>query len=232
MPQPNFRSEEELYAFTPEVLAHLFLTARRKGDFETAASSAKAMAWQMRGQLIRHAKNHTGADADPELIADQTISRALRGAMKMAQTFNGDAPGQVFEYMMTIQRRVIADHMRRVKGRESIVRIESLQSGPDDQHGPDGREIAVTDDDLIAVHIDDLTDQVMSGFRASHRQIIHMRHIVGYSSKETSDATGATVSNVDKVMERFRKALGAAYLEADTIPVDDSDSGHNGNHSK
>ncbi|MCX6394603.1 MAG: sigma-70 family RNA polymerase sigma factor [Solirubrobacterales bacterium] len=232
MPQPNFRSEEELYAFTPEVLAQLFLTARRKGDVETAAASAKAMAWQMRGQLIRHAKNHTGADADPELIADQTISRALRGAMKMAQTFNGDAPGQVFEYMMTIQRRVIADHMRRVKGRESIVRIESLQSGPDDQHGPDGREIAVTDDDLIAVHIDDLTDQVMSGFRASHRQIIHMRHIIGYSSKETSDATGATVSNVDKVMERFRKALGTAYLEADTIPVDDSASGHNGSHSK
>ncbi|MEI7560779.1 MAG: sigma-70 family RNA polymerase sigma factor [Actinomycetes bacterium] len=232
MPQPNFRSEEDLYAFTPEVLAHLFLTARRKGDVEAAAASAKAMAWKMRGQLIRHAKNHTGADADPELIADQTISRALQGAMKMAQTFNGDAPGQVFEYMMTIQRRVIADHMRRVKGRESIVRIESLQSGPDDQHGPDGREIAVTDDDLIAVHIDDLTDQVMSGFRASHRQIIHMRHIVGYSSKETSDATGATVSNVDKVMERFRKALGTAYLEADSIPVDDSESGHNGNHSK
>ena len=228
MPKRFRWSESELPYFDSDRLASLFLEARAAGDVEAAAKVFQLFAWKMRPKLIGFSKRHLRMHGDHEEIADETVMRALKGALTSAETFRGTTFEELHGYLFRIERNVINDYRDKEMRRERIAPGVSLQDGREDL-GPDGAEIEFVDDGFDEVVNGDLADQVMSGFNPKHRQIIQLRYDFGVKSKETAKITGMSVNNVDQVMRRFRRALREAYEAAQGQRAPDGDDGgHNG----
>ncbi|MCX6387977.1 MAG: RNA polymerase sigma factor [Solirubrobacterales bacterium] len=229
MPRRIPWSESDLPYFDVDTLADLFVQARRKGDVQGAAAIMRTLAGKMFSALMSNARNKMQqGESDPESIASETILRAVQGALTSAKTFRGTTRNEVFAYVYQIQRNVINDYRDKESRRRGIAFTVSLDNKVDDDGAASSWDHPDDEDGYIETVAEDFIDHVMATFNPTHRQIIHLRYIAGYPSKDTARLTNTTANNVDQVMRRFKKALAAAWADSEDPGGTDGDTGHNG----
>lgn len=144
----------------------------------------------------------------PEHLVDDVTHDILVEAI--ASAFDGRTIKQFFAWLNTIVANQIADYWRGKKGKQLNFEKQAVALDADQDDAPHDEPAAKDDDGIVELR--DIVEALLEELSDSHRQVVDLR-VQGFSSKEVAERTGESVSNVDKIAQRFRDKL-RARLEA------------------
>jgi RNA polymerase sigma-70 factor (ECF subfamily) len=165
------------------------LSAAREGDgvaMRELVRRTQPAVWRLCAAL--------GSAGEEDDLVQETYLRALRGLAG----FRGDAPVQ--PWLLSIARRVCADHVRRrVRQRRLLDRVGRATPPATDAPLPDGSE------QLLAV----LSDE--------RREAFVLTQVVGLSYDDAAIVVGCPVGTIRSRVARARGDLLAALRESDAV---------------
>jgi RNA polymerase sigma-70 factor (ECF subfamily) len=161
--------------------------ATREGDDRALAElvrQTQPVVWQVCTAL--------GSAGEVEDLVQETYLRAVRSL----DSYRGDAP--VRAWLLSIARRVCADHVRRrQRGRRLAERLALDVPDPSVQ---------------ASEHLDDL----LAGIDADRREAFVLTQLVGLSYEEAAVALGCPIGTVRSRVARARADLVAAVRRAES----------------
>ncbi len=212
MPSSSSGSDWDLDHLSLEQLMDAFLKARRRGDVQRAADAFELIAWQAYNEVLKYQRRKMESVPfhDAEDLASITVERLVANSTKSARNFKGTTPSELWKYIYTTADNIRNDYWKKSKRREGIAHVVSIDAETDTEEGPARRDLAVSDDDLSQVEVDEVFFAVLSDMPQKQRPIIWDRWI-GTPAKETAMRHGITPSNVDQIYKRFKDKLRKAW---------------------
>ncbi len=225
MPSSSSGSDWDLDHLSIEKLMDVFLKARKRGNVQRAAEAFELIAWRAFNDVYKYqrGKMESLSYAYAEDLAAITVERLVSSSTKSAGTFKGTTHSELWAYIYKTADNIRNDFWKKRKRREGIAQVISINAEVDTENGPAHRELAISDDDLSEIEVDELFYAVLSDTSQKHRPIIWDRWH-GSSAKETAMAHGLTPSNVDQIFKRFKDRMRKAWNESQA----GGDDGNNG----
>jgi len=191
-----------------------FLKARKRGDVERAADAFELIAWQAYNEILKYQRGKMASVPfhDAEDLASITIERLVASSTKSARNFKGTTPSELWAYIYKTADNIRNDFWKKRKRRDGIAQVVSSDAETDTEEGPSRRELAISDDDLSQIEVDELFYAVLSDIPQKQRPIIWDRWH-GTPAKEAAMKHGLTSSNVDQIYKRFKDRLRKAWSD-------------------
>lgn len=167
------------------------------GDGDTAAFGAFVRATQ--ADVWRFCAHQVDVQAADDLAQDVYVRVA--GSM---HGFRGDAPART--WLMTITRRVCADHLRgavRRRRHETPTSPDELQDRHDLVAAPDARDVS---SDL---------ERLLAHLSPERREALVLTQVLGFSYADAADAVGVPIGTIRSRVARARADL-VTVLDAPT----------------
>lgn len=212
MPSSSSGSDWDLEHLSLEQLMDAFLKARKRGDVQRAADAFELIAWQAYNEVLKYQrrKMESVAFQDAEDLASITVERLVANSTKSARNFKGTTPSELWAYIYTTADNIRNDFWKKTKRREGIAQVISIDAETDTEDGPTRRDLAISDDDLSQVEVDEVFFAVLSETSQKKRPVIWDRWH-GTPAKEAAMKHGLTPSNVDQIFKRFKDDLRKAW---------------------
>lgn len=164
----------------------------RAGDKDAAAALYRACAGDIQRWIRARIRDHHTA----EDLTQQTFANALR-ALPRFEYREGGFPA----WLRQIAHNALIDHVR-------TNQKYALQADPGEfRAAPGGRAEAA-----------DALRDALAELGPAQCEVTVLRHVVGLTPREIARRTGRSVSSVDALHHRGRKALQHALLEREAVP--------------
>jgi RNA polymerase sigma factor (sigma-70 family) len=146
-------------------------------------------------------------------VPDQAIDRVAQDAMieTMTAVFDGVSVGQFVNFLKTVTSRKVADYWKS-RGRHG--REEATLDSDDESKRR--REVVDVAEEVEAVPLQTLVDDVLNGLPSDHRAAVELAVFGDQPSADVAAQLGLTAANVDQIKSRFRHALRKALEDSDT----------------
>lgn len=218
----------ELDRLSDEDLIDYIRRARSVGERQAMNLAIQIFAYRQRKNLLNRVRAKLGSrpDSDIEQVTDLIVGGAMFAA------FEGESVGEFKSLVNRIMQRRVADYYRRIHGQVGYTPLAEEVEGEERVHGA----TLEADEEISLIWAADLVETALGELSAPHRAVVDYRLLQGYGSKETAELVNnhlsddldrpMTVSNVDKIVSRFRERLDDLLEEANREPPDpDNDDG-------
>ena len=144
-------------------------------------------------RLVRFCEKRVGDRHEAEEVAQEAMARALRAM----PAFAGER--RFYPWVSVIASRLCVDSFRR--------RARSTPEAEIDLGYVDGGQ-----DEIVAAVDTDLLRQALERLGPRHREVLHLREEEGWSYQRIADHYGVSMSTVEALLFRARKALRREFL--------------------